>query len=401
MSPKQKNNILVTTSTFPRWENDNTPGFVLDFCRSISDSFDNLYVIAPHHKGAPTKEIIDNKVRVRRYRYFLPEAHQTIAYDGGAHTKIKIGPIYAIKLMMFLASQLIHSLYFVLFKKVRIINAHWLIPQGFIAIIVKLIAFKKVRVVVTVHGSDVLKFNGRHINKVKSLVLKYADEVVVNSSVTLEKCQELYSREYSLIPMGINIKEYKDAASSKDIVKKYTLNSFTVLFVGRFSEEKGIIYLCKALKKLKASGAEFEAILIGDGPKKEEIVKFIDNSGLTDSVHITGWVKHDNLPKYYKVADVLVGPSLLEALGIVFLEALASGVPIIATKVGGIRDVLIDEFNGLSVKTGSSEDIFEKLDRLTKDGKLLNEFKSNATKSVSEEYSWDTIAVKYALILKG
>jgi len=400
MSHKQKKNILVTTSTFPRWENDTTPGFVLDFCKSISSEFDNLYVIAPHHKGAVTKETINSNVKVRRYRYFLPEAYQTIAYDGGAHTKIKLSPIYAIKFILFLASQLLHSLYFVIFKKVRLINAHWLIPQGFIAIIVKLMTFNKVRVVITVHGSDVLKFDGKHINKIKRLVLKYADEVVVNSSVTLEKCQELYSREYPLIPMGININEYQTTVPSTEIFKKYDLNSFTILFVGRFSEEKGIIYLCEALKKLKANSTEFKAILIGDGPKKEEIVKFIDNSGLTDSVHITGWVKHDDLPKYYKVADVLVGPSLLEALGIVFLEALASGVPIIATKVGGIRDVLVDGFNGLSVKTGSSEAIFEKLDRLTKDSKLLNELKSNTTKSVSEEYSWDAIAIKYAQVLK-
>lgn len=391
--------LLITTSTLPRWPNDNTPAFVSDFAKSLSGDFEEIQLLAPHYVGAKKREQTAN-IKTTRYRYFLPYSWQNIAYEGGAHTRISKNPLYIAKLLSLIASQFLHILYYVVFKKYRVINAHWLIPQGFIAVIVKIMLLNRLKVVVTVHGSDVFKLEGKLLRKIKCFTLKHADRVVVNSSVTLAKCRDIYQRDYDLVPMGISVNNYRKGNAKRIRVMHKLGGDFVILFVGRFSEEKGIKFLCQAILELKKNkDLKFKAILVGDGPEREEITTFIHTHRLEKIIITPGWVSPSELKDYYSAADVFVGPSVREALGLVFIEALASGTPIIATKTGGIKDVLVDGMNGYAVRSGSADDIVNKVQLLINDPRVLKRITQGAQEGIIDNYSWKTVSDRYIKIM--
>ena len=106
-----------------------------------------------------------------------------------------------------------------------------------------------------------------------------------------------------------------------------------------------------------------------------------------------------NLKDYYNVADVFVGPSLSEPQGLVFIEALASGVPVIASKVGGIVDIVDDEKNGFLVKPQSSRSIYKKLKLLIDDSSKLQQLKSHTRQNVEQRFAWQNVVKKYNDVL--
>ena len=399
-----KNNtksILITASTFPRWKNDTTPPFVQQFAEHIADNFNKTYVLAPHYKGAKTKEALKKYLFIKRFRYFIPQDQQDIAYSGGALQKIQKTPLYVLKLVFFMISLLFNNLYFRLIKKTQTINAHWLIPQGFIAVIVKLLTFGKTKVVITVHGGDVFSLNGGFMKKIKRFTLKKADEVIVNSSATQDACQAIYdSREYPIIPMGIDTNKFKPKKNGTKIIDNSGYD-IVCLFVGRLAEVKGVMYACKAIKKLVNNGYNPLFYIIGSGPEEFNIKEFIYRNEMENNIKLAGWVDNANLVDYYSAANIFIGPSIVdrngctEALGLVFIEALSCGVPVIATKTGGIGDIVTHEKNGYLVKQKSAKDIAQKIELLANDRERLNKLATSARQSIIEKFDWKNVKVRY------
>jgi glycosyltransferase involved in cell wall biosynthesis len=116
--------------------------------------------------------------------------------------------------------------------------------------------------------------------------------------------------------------------------------------------------------------------------KVEERVKFV------------GYVPHRELPIYLHMSHIFVRPSLSEGMGNSFIEAMASGLPVIATNVGGIPDFLTDRVTGLFCEVGNGKSVAEKAELLMKDKELREKIVQNAREMVKEKYDWDTIAIQ-------
>jgi len=388
---KKEKNVLILTSTYPRWEDDATPPFVQEFATRIAKKVTRVYVLAPHYYQTMQREV-SNGVYLKRFRYFFPETSETIAYGGGAATKIKKTPLYAMKLLFFMTSLFFNTLFFTVRYNITIINAHWLIPQGFVGVLVKLLTGHTL--VITVHGSDVLILNGRYMRRVKRFILYHADSVYVNSSVTEEACRSLYEREYLNIPMGVSMEKFQTGDPGR-VVAKYHLKHFTLLFVGRLAEEKGLTYLLEALSLLKSSGRVCKALIVGTGPLERELRTYIKKHSLQDVVDMIGWVSQDDLPSFYSAADVFVGPSLREAQGIVFIEALAAGLPVVTTDRGGMKDFIHNGENGFMVGGGDAKALFHTLAMLYDNPTVVEKLSSQAASSIQEGYSWDSTIERY------
>ena len=393
-----KKNLLVVASTYPRWKNDTVPPFVQHYSRHISRYYDTVQVLAPHFKGAKTKDG-DGKVRIKRFRYAWPEQAEDIVYGGGGIFKIKKTPAYALKLLGFVVSEFYNILTLSLSKKTDVINAHWIIPQGFLAVCSKFVTGKKV--VISVHGSDILGLKGSLMTKVKRFVLKHADYVVANSSATLNACREVYPNvKAEIIPMGIDLDYFKPGKKPADLVKTYQLeDTFTMLFLGRLTEVKGVIYLLEAAHLLKKDGVAFKLLIAGEGPEQESLQAYVKEHGLEENVQFLGWIDNTKTVQYYHLADVFVGPSLHEALGLVFVEAQASGVPVVASNEGGIPDIIADGETGLLVEKKSGRQLYAALKRLHDDPKLRRSMAAKAPKQIASHYSWENVAKKYADVL--
>lgn len=393
-----KTKLLISASTYPRWSGDSTPGFVKQFAEELVQAGDSVYVLAPHSKDAKTSES-ELGVAVHRYRYFLPASGETVAYEGGAVNKIKKTPIYALKVLLLVAALFFSSLWKVFIKRIDVLNPHWAIPQGFVAVVVKFITGKKV--VLTVHGGDIFNLNGKIMTIIKRFVLKHSDMVCPNSNATMEACREIYDREYTIIPMGIYMDRFVEKLPSKSIQDRHNLNSFTILFVGRLAEVKGVEYLLDAVRKLKQEKQEFKLLIVGDGPLKQSFESYVEQHQLSEFVELVGWVPSDQLNDYYSVADVFVGPSLSEPQGLVFCEALATGTPVIATNVGGLPDIVQEGKTGYLISPKSSDAIKSKLLYLITHRDELKKMSNRARASVYDRFSWQSTTSRYREIFSS
>ena len=129
-----KPTILVLASTFPRWKGDTEPRFVYDLCLRLKEEF-SIVILAPHAKGTKLKEEMDG-LQVHRYRY-APEGLENLAYEGGITAKLKGNKLNYLILPLFFLGQWLAILKLLKQQPVKVIHAHWLIPQGILALLAK------------------------------------------------------------------------------------------------------------------------------------------------------------------------------------------------------------------------------------------------------------------------
>lgn len=393
MSQKQKKKLLVTASTFPRWEGDTEPRFVLDLASHMTDEFD-VTVLVPAAPGAKAKEVLDG-VNVIRYHYFPIHRWETLCYPGAIVPRIKEK-----KIRVLLVPFLFLSLYFHLWKLLPdydIVHAHWLIPQGIVQ------SFFKKPYIVTGHGGDVTSLNKGIVRKLKIRCLKRAEHVTVVSEHLKHKVLGLVPKiDPDVISMGVNVSQFGRRYRVEDYFGQG--DKKVVLFVGRLAEKKGVTYLLNAMEQIDAI-----LIIVGDGPLREELK--IQGKGMNDRV---GWEKikllgaktHEELKAIYASADVFVCPSItaqdgdVEGFGLVMLEAMASGLPVVASNSGGIAQLIEDGVNGLLCEEKSVWQLVDNICSLLNDMDLYQKIVENGKRTI-EEYDYCIIAKKYIGIIES
>lgn len=391
MIKKTKKKLLVTASTFPRWDGDTEPRFVLDLCAHMTDEFD-VTVLVPAAPGAKSREYLEG-VEVIRYHYFPIHKWETLCYPGAIVPRIKEKKIRGL-----LVPFLFISLYFHLLKylpEYDIVHAHWLIPQGIVQ------SFLKKEYIVTGHGGDVVSLNKGIIRKLKIRCLKRANHITVVSEHLKNKVQELVPElKISVISMGVNTNKFGK--------QYYVPNYFgqgdkkVVLFVGRLVEIKGVTYLIEAMRQVDA-----KLVIVGDGPLRQELEKQADEINKSESeekIKFLGAKAHDDLKEIYTSADVLCCPSVTakdgarEGFGLIILEAMASGLPVIASKTGGITEVVHNMQNGILVKEKNSAEIRNAVKVLFENKDLYYKIIENGH-ATARNNDYRNISQKYCSIL--
>lgn len=234
------------------------------------------------------------------------------------------------------------------------------------------------------------------------LLLPKIDGFIAVSKSAEDSLLSVYPKAKNMIiPNGIDIDRFADGK----IIEKYKDGKFNLLYVGRFDERKGIFYLLEAFKKLKKRFAKkIRLILVGNGPQKWEIIKRIKKLKIKNNVCLVGEVKDCQLPNYYKTADLLVAPATSgESFGLVLLEAMAAGVPIVAAANRGYKEVLKEIRNCSLVSPRDSEALAQKIEKLIKNKEIRERLIDWGLNQV-KKYSWKEIAQKvldfYDKILK-
>jgi glycogen(starch) synthase len=163
-----------------------------------------------------------------------------------------------------------------------------------------------------------------------------------------------------------------------------------ILFVGRLVAAKGVSVLLAAVERLRTRA---HLIYVGDGPKRATLERDVRERRLEDRVHVTGYVPHDRVPSLLVSANVLVLPSLYEEMGSILIEAMEAGVPIVASRTGGIGDVVRDGENGLLVKPGAVGELSAAIDRVLEDRPLANRLRL-AGRTRAAQFHWDALALR-------
>jgi len=241
-------------------------------------------------------------------------------------------------------------------------------------------------------------------------ILTVADKILVSSFDYIEHsdARKFYlanKEKFEELPFGVDIENFAPRPKSDDLIIKNNLSSIlpTILFVGGMDVAhyfKGIEILLQALYLLKKDGINVQTIFVGDGELKEKFVLQAKGMGLESITRFVGFVSDEELPMYYNLADLFVLPSVntAEAFGVVLLEAMASGVPVIASDLPGVRTVAKDGGEVFPVKD------FEALSSLIKDYFAQKEniaiYKKQVRDIAVEKYSWVSIVKRLDIIYK-
>jgi glycosyltransferase involved in cell wall biosynthesis len=259
------------------------------------------------------------------------------------------------------------------------------IPQGVLQ------SFVRRPFVVTCHGDDVLYLNQAPIRAAKIRALRRSRGIIVISRTLADKIHEwLPGREIQIQSMGCDCSQFSRNVSPATLLAPF--DGITVLSVGRLVRSKGTESLIRAVK----DHPQFRLIIVGDGPLANELQEIAKPLG--DRVVFLGSRDHTELPGIYTASDIFCIPSLSEGLGLVTLEAMASGVCVMGSRVGGIPEIIHHEENGLLFEPENVEALSVTLLRLAEDPLLRCRLAEAAMQTV-RKFDYALIGEKYAAVL--
>src|SRR3989338_5668840 len=397
----KKPKLLVLATTFPRWRGDTEPWFIYELSRRMTKKYD-VIVLVPHCKNSKCLENIAG-LKVKRFRYFYPDSLEKLCYGGGIIQNIKSNPALRMIIPFMVAAEFFAALRIVIKEKIDIVHAHWIVPQGFVAAIIKKIT--GVRYIATAHAGDVFPLKSGFMKSAARFVLRNSSYCTANSAYTKKNLINIGGTDrIKIIPMGVDLKRFSSSKSSSSLKKKIDAKQI-ILSVGRLAEKKGIIYLITAMPMILKKFPKAKLVIAGDGSERQSLERKVKEMGVDNNVIFAGNVKNSELPEYYSSSDVFVGPSIItkkgdtEGLGVVFLESIAAGTPVIGSNVGGIPDIIIHGKTGLLVEQKSPQEIADSVIKILSNKNLAKNLIKNAKKHISKKYSWDTIEKEFSELI--
>lgn len=318
--------VAVLTTSYPRFEGDAAGSFVAEAVERLRAAGVEVEVVSP-----------------ASFRHF------GIAYGAGIAGNLRRRPLLALLLPMMLAGFLRAARR--ASREADVVHAHWL-ASGAVA----LLCGKPF--VVQPWGTDLEL--ARRMPWLARGVLRRARVAVCASGALAEAARGLGARDVRVIPTGVDVPaEPGEEAYPPEI-----------LFVGRLSAEKGILELVEASRGLPL-------VVVGDGPLRDRVPGAL------------GFVDHRELGAHYARAAVVACPSLREGYGMACLEAMAYGKPVVASAVGGLRDLVVDGETGLLVPPGDPAALRAALERLLGDPELRRRLGAAARERARTRFSWD------------
>ena len=390
--------IGILASSYPRFKNDNAGIFVYNLVKNIVlDKHINQYIIAPHSKKSKFYEQQYN-CKIFRFPYFFPLSLQKLCYGSGIIKNIKANKFLLLLAPWFLFSEFFFSLFLCKKKAFDLIHAHWIIPQGVIAYLLKKIL--KIPYIVSIHGSDIFSFNNALFKFICKIVLSNAAVVTANSTKTALAAKNIINKDVVIIPMGVDCSLFND--KFKHLHTQSEKNKAPeILFAGRLIDLKGVSFLLDAISILRLEYPEILLRIVGKGPEQKSLMQKVRQLKIDNNVVFSGTVVNHKLPDIYRKADVFVIPSIInengetEGLGTVTLEAMACGVPVIGTNVGGIPDIIRNRVTGLLVEEKNGQMIADSIVEIMTNKHLRDEMCKNAHLLVDEKFSWDIISKQF------
>ncbi|MEE8119225.1 MAG: glycosyltransferase [Gammaproteobacteria bacterium] len=394
---KHLSRILVLTSTYPRWKNDTLPPFVHELCRQLTDNFE-IHVLAPHARDTDIKEVMDG-VHIHRFRY-LPSKWETVAYKHGLLGNLRKNPLELFKLPIFFFLQALATAKLVRALRPKVLHAHWIIPQGISAILGTRLARISVPILLTSHGGDVFTLDNGPGNDVKRWVLRRCTAITGVSHAVVEKINEIASPTCSVLvrPMGVDLRNRFCPVS---VVR----NEQQLLYVGRLAEKKGVRYLISAVAELSQDFPNLILKIVGDGPERAYLESQAAKLNVADQIQFLGSKPNQALPGFYQHATLTIFPSITaksgdqEGLGLVPVEAIGCGCPVIASNLPAIRDVITDGSNGLLVPPKDVPTLAHAIAKLLSDSQFRTKLANQARSDAIAKFDWQPVTENYKKLL--
>lgn len=211
----------------------------------------------------------------------------------------------------------------------------------------------------------------------------------------MENIFKIPTEKINIISNGIDIDEFSFEFNKGEFRKKYAKEDEKIIFfVGRHVYEKGLHVLVETAPEILKENDKVKFIIAGTGFMTEELKDRVTQMKLEDKIIFIGYIDDFEKNKLYKVANAVVVPSIYEPFGIVALEAMAAGCPVIVSNTGGLLEIVNHKVNGLTFINESRESLKDNVCELLEDKTLYNRLRRNALKEIQKKYSWHSIGKK-------
>jgi glycosyltransferase involved in cell wall biosynthesis len=369
-------NVLILTTSYPRNKSDLSGIFIKRLAVAMMQSGVTVTILAPADKDAEFSES-DQGILVRRF-FYAPRKLMKIAYgDGGIPENLRRWPWLVLILPCFVGCFAAYTI--ILAKDHDVIHANWL-PAGLVALFAKWIRRKPL--VVTLRGNDLVGAASRLL----PFVGRWADAITTVNTAWAKDLRQRMAAKVFYTPNGVGVSD-----KVLDLRAKFRIgrHEIIVLYVGSLIERKGADLLAKTAKAATERNCYVKFLVIGPGSPAE--------FGLDQLLNVLciGGIPPDQALAAYRCCDIFVLPSRSEGRPNALLEAMASGLPSVATRIPGVLEVLTEE-SGILVDVGDSDSLTEAICALAKDPvrrKLMGEKARDRITDLS--LSWQASAENY------
>lgn len=392
--------VLVLTHNLPRFPGDFSGTFIDALATAMVRQGAEVRVLAPHDVDYVSPRELPYGLDL--YRYAWPATYETVGYMRSMEADLRPRRASLLATPASLAFGTAAGVRLARQWEPDIIHAHWLLPNGLIGAAISRIT--GVPLVASLPGSDLLV---ARLNAATRGLARYAlgrsHLVTANSHELRDVALSLGAAEdrFDLIVYGVDPDEVKAdplAGEAKRRELGLSPNDFAVLAVGRMVPKKGFRYLIQALPQLLTRVPTARLVMVGDGDERANLERMASAMGIRRSVEFVGTVPRDEIVAYYSAADALAMPSVTEpedGLNVCVLDAMACGLPIVASTVAGNPLVVEDGVNGLLVPERRADLLADALARLHSDRRHLRALGQAGRRRVEAEFAWPHLAARY------
>lgn len=387
--------LTVVASSYPRYAGDVAAPFVQSICEHLAQLGHTVEVVAPYDQLVrPTTATI----KVHRYRYAPLDGWHIMGHARSLAGDMRFRGSVFLLLPFFFLIGFLRTLWVAYRQHTDLIYAHWVLPGGLVGACVA--AVLRVPLAISLHGSDV--FVARRnalLGRVAGWVFRRASVITACSPELAEAALELGAapERLHLMAWGADPNRFRPeiipmtrtelGASEGDVL---------LIALGRLVPKKGFTTLVRCLPDLIAIEPRVRLVIGGEGPQRHELHHLASSLGVSDRLSLPGQISWDRVPEFLAAGDIFVLPSVrdsagnLDGLPTVLLEAMATGLPVVASNIGGVPLVIEDGVNGLICPAGDTLALSQAL------GRLLNTDASQlgqaARRSVVEHFNWTVVA---------
>jgi len=373
--------ICLVSHLFPCDRQDYKGNFVRDLAVELSYRGHEVHVVTPMRPGAVKEETIDG-VFVHRFAYY------------GWRRGIQLGQLKGNSTLLlgsFILRGTMKCLLSVIKYNSDLVHAYWVVPGGLIGLIVGRLTRRPV--VATAAGSDLTTAPKYRLARLlTTLTLKHLDRVLPVSTAMKKIAMKLGlpGNRGTVIhgPVGIDTGDLKETAKQQPSTEKY---GRSLVYVGNLTAPKRAETIIRAMQKVTEMYADCRLVLIGEGNLRPSLEALADELGLRKHVHFCGALPHEEVLQMLQGADIFVHCSDYEGLGMAIMEAMGAGLPVVASRVGGVPDLVLEGETGFMIPPDDVEKYAEKILLLLKNDQLRQKLGSNARYFAEKHLNKQTI----------
>jgi len=397
--------VLALTSSYPRYEGDPTAPFVESIVRHVAARGHTVHLLLPESR-AWRRPLAEGNVHYHPYRYSPVRTWTPWGYSESLQEGVTIRrSLYALAPLVVVSA--LRAARSVLGREhFDLVHAHWVVPNGPIGAIAA--ARQSLPLVVTLHGSDMAVSERSHaIGRATRWTFSRTAAVTAPSGDLLERARAFGAgglRE--LIPYGADVQALEaDPVAVESLRERLGIGPqhTVVAGIGRLIPVKGFEYLVEAHAKARAAHPELRLLIVGDGDRREQLTARARSLGVAETVIFTGMVDRDEISVYLVAADLVVVPSVhyegyADGLPNVALEAMAAGKPLVATRVGGLPELVRPGETGLLVDEKDAEALAEAITTLARDPGMRARMGSAGRALIRDSMTWDKVAERFEAV---